>query len=158
MQRNYSLEAYLRKTLNPFQNVVLFLKSDGIFIFNAPDFKKALLFLEGSQDSSNCSGTSTEKTKVRTERGWNDIGRGKLEHSEENLSQCHFVHRKSHGLTRDRIRASVVRRQRVTLRTMEWPERNLSMLCWYVRLQTSFPTAQRTKPVPTAKTNRFILF
>jgi hypothetical protein len=27
---------------------------------------------------------------------WNDIDRGKLKDSERNLSQCHFVHYKSH--------------------------------------------------------------
>jgi hypothetical protein len=74
------------------------------------------------------------------------------------LFPCHFVHRKSHELTLDRIRAFGVRSRRVTLWTMEWPERNLSMLCWYVRLQTSVSISQRIKAVPTAKTNRSILF
>jgi hypothetical protein len=27
---------------------------------------------------------------------WNDIDRGKPKNSEKNLSQCHFVHNKSH--------------------------------------------------------------
>jgi hypothetical protein len=43
------------------------------------------------------------------ERRWNDIGRGKQKNSEKNLSQCHFVHHKSH---------------------MDWPGRVSRWLVW----------------------------
>jgi hypothetical protein len=34
--------------------------------------------------------------RVNMEQHWNDTDRGKLKHSERNLSQHHFVHHKSH--------------------------------------------------------------
>ena len=34
--------------------------------------------------------------KMITEHWWNDADRGEQEYSEKTLSQCHFVHHKSH--------------------------------------------------------------
>jgi hypothetical protein len=45
---------------------------------------------------------------------WNDIDRGKPKCSRKNLSQCHFVHHKSHMDSRDRTRASAVGGRRLT--------------------------------------------
>jgi hypothetical protein len=33
---------------------------------------------------------------MNTEQWWNDTERGKQKYWEKNLSQCHFVHHKSH--------------------------------------------------------------
>jgi hypothetical protein len=45
---------------------------------------------------------------VVMEHQWNEIDRGKPKYSAKNLSQCHFVHHKSHVDMRDRTLASVV--------------------------------------------------
>jgi hypothetical protein len=49
------------------------------------------------------------------EHRWNETGRGKPKHSGKKLSQCHFVHHKSHmDWPRDRTRASAVGGRRLT--------------------------------------------
>jgi hypothetical protein len=49
------------------------------------------------------------------EHRWNEIDRGKPKYAGKNLSQCQFVHHKSHmELTRDLTRASAVRGRRLT--------------------------------------------
>jgi hypothetical protein len=50
------------------------------------------------------------------------IDRGKPKNSEKNMSQCHFVHHKSHmDWLGARTRASSVRGRRLTTWAMEWP-------------------------------------
>jgi hypothetical protein len=48
------------------------------------------------------------------EHRWNEIDRGKPKYSGKNLSQCRFVHHKSHMDTRDRTRISAVGGRRLT--------------------------------------------
>jgi hypothetical protein len=54
-------------------------------------------------------------TWVNIEQRWDDTDRGKLKDSEKNLSQCHFVHNKSHMDWPGREPGSLVlRSQRLT--------------------------------------------
>ena len=55
------------------------------------------IFLEGSQASPICtSGKRITYMKMSMEYWWNDNDREKPKYSDKNLSECYFVHHKSH--------------------------------------------------------------
>ena len=67
------------------------------FLSSVPRFPKEHCFVEGSQIPPVCpSGTNNVYMKVTMEDSWNDTDSGKLKYREKNLSQCNFVHQKSH--------------------------------------------------------------
>jgi hypothetical protein len=64
---------------------------------------------------------------------WNEIDRGKPKYSGKNLSQCHFVHHKSHmDWPRDRTRSSAVGGRRLTAWAMARPS------AFYALISASF--------------------
>jgi hypothetical protein len=82
-------------------------KSESSFLTSAPRFLKEPCFSEGSQASPVCPSYQKDKRakprkvfkvlkNMSMEHWWNDIDRAKLKYSGKKLSQCHFVHHKSH--------------------------------------------------------------
>jgi hypothetical protein len=66
------------------------------FLSDGPDIRESITFFENSHDLRICpSDKSSIKMKMSVEHWRNDTDRGIREALEENLFQCHFIHKKS---------------------------------------------------------------